>query len=125
MRPSIVDSNFLPPARVKFVIDARQMKALDPQLSTDKRRQVQERILGPEVLDSIRFPRISFESTSVEPVGQDALLVKGKLSLHGVNRPAIAKVRKENGRYLASRRRCAPESGQIQAGRRSRSMEDV
>jgi hypothetical protein len=89
-------------SRVKFVIDARQMKALDPQLSTDKRRQVQERMLGPEVLDSIRFPRISFESTSVEPVGQDALLVKGKLSLHGVNRPVIAKVRKENGRYLGS-----------------------
>jgi polyisoprenoid-binding protein YceI len=89
-------------SRVKFVIDARQMKALDPQLSTDKRRQVQERMLGPEVLDSSRFPRISFESTSVEPAGQDELLVKGKLSLHGVNRPVIAKVRKENGRYLGS-----------------------
>jgi polyisoprenoid-binding protein YceI len=89
-------------SRVRFVIDARQMKVLDPQLSTDKRRQVQERMLGPEVLDSSRFPQISFESTGVEPAGQDELLVKGKLSLHGVNRPVIAKVRKENGRYMGS-----------------------
>jgi len=32
------------------------MKVLEPQLSADKRQQVQERMLGPDVLDVARFP---------------------------------------------------------------------
>jgi YceI-like domain len=48
-------------SRVKFVIDARRMRVLDPQLSPNKRQQVQERMLGPEVLDSTKFPQITFE----------------------------------------------------------------
>ena len=89
-------------SRVKFVIDSRHMKVLDPQLSPDKRREVQERMLGPEVLDSTRFPQIAFESTNVEPSGQGQLLVGGRLSLHGVTRPVNVNVRKENGRYVGT-----------------------
>lgn len=90
------------PSRVKFVIDARQMKVLDSQLSPDKRRQVQERMLGAEVLDSARFPQIAFESTNVEPVGNAQLRVAGRLSLRGVTRPVTATVRKESGRYVGT-----------------------
>lgn len=89
-------------ARVSFVVDARGMKVLDPQLSADKRRQVQERMLGPDVLDTARFPTIKFESTSVERAGPGRLLVRGQLLLHGVARPVVANVRIENGRYLGS-----------------------
>ena len=89
-------------SRVKFVIDARRMKVLDPQLSPDKRRQVQERMLGPEVLDSSRFPQINFESTNVESAGHDELLVRGQLSMRGRKRPVIARVRKENARYVGT-----------------------
>jgi YceI-like protein len=89
-------------SRVKFAIDARGMKVLDPRLSPDKRQQVQERMLGPEVLDSTRFPQIIFESTNVEPAGQGRLVVGGRLSLHGVTRPVLASVRKEDGRYVGT-----------------------
>jgi polyisoprenoid-binding protein YceI len=89
-------------SRVRFVIDARQMKVLDPKLSSEKRRQVQERMLGPEVLDPARYPQITFESTHVDAGGQNEFLVTGQLSLHGVTRPVNARVRKENGRYVGT-----------------------
>ena len=89
-------------SRVRFVIDARQMKVLDPNLSPEKRRQVQERMLGPEVLDPTRYSLITFESTHVGAGGQNELLVTGQLSLHGVTRPVSARVRKENGRYVGT-----------------------
>ena len=89
-------------SRVRFTIDAQRMKVLDPQLSPDKRRQVQERMLGPEVLDATRFPQISFQSTNVEPAGKDQLRVAGRLSLHGVTRPVSASIRKQDGRYVGT-----------------------
>jgi polyisoprenoid-binding protein YceI len=89
-------------SRVKFVIDVRQMKVLDPNLSPEKRRQVQERMLGPEVLDPAQYPQITFESTHVDAGGQNELLVTGQLSLDGVTRPVSARVRKQNGRYVGT-----------------------
>lgn len=89
-------------SRVKFVVAAQRMKVLDPHLSPDKRQQVQERMLGPEVLDATRFPQITFESIDVEPAGQDQLLVRGQLSLHGVTRPVSASVHKQDGRYVGT-----------------------
>src|SRR5215469_16060237 len=89
-------------SRVKFAIDARQMKVLDPQLSPDKRKQVQARMLGPEVLDANHFPQITFQSTNVERAGQGQLRVGGQLSLHGVTRPVFASVRKQDGRYVGT-----------------------
>ena len=88
--------------QVRFVIESKRMKVLDPQLAADKRQQVQERMLGPDVLDVTRFPDIKFESTSVEQTGPDHMLVHGQLSLHGATRPVVADVRTENGRYLGS-----------------------
>jgi len=85
---------------VKFVVDSRHMKVLDPQLSPDQRRQVEERMLGPEVLDSAHYPRIVFESTNIEHVRQDQFVVGGRLSLRGVTRPVSAMVRKEVERYV-------------------------
>lgn len=78
------------------------MKVLDPKLSADKRREVQERMQGPEVLDSARFPKITFESTKVERTDQGALRVEGRLSLHGLSRPISVSVKKENGRYVGT-----------------------
>jgi polyisoprenoid-binding protein YceI len=88
--------------QVKFVVESQRLKVLDPQMSPDKRQQVQKRMLGPEVLDVAHFPRITFESTGVEQAGSDRLLVRGQLSLHGVTRPVVVNVRTENGRYVGS-----------------------
>jgi YceI-like domain len=86
--------------RVTFVIESQRMKVLDSELPPDKRQQVQERMLGPDVLDVTRFPRIEFESIKVEQVSPGHLLVHGQLSLHGVTRPLIVKVQTDGGRYI-------------------------
>ena len=87
-------------SRVNFVIESRAMKVLDPQTSVDRRRQIQDRMLSPEVLDVQRFPKIIFESSKVEKTASGEFLVQGQLSLHGVTRPVSIKVRNEGGRYL-------------------------
>lgn len=88
--------------RVKLVIDSSRLKVLDTQLSPDKRRQVQERMLGPEVLDVARFPRISFESTGIEQVSPGRSLVRGQLLLHGERHPVVVNVRSDGIHYVGT-----------------------
>jgi len=85
--------------QLRLSVDSRQMRVLDPQLSSDKRQQVQERMLGPEVLDSIRFPEITFESTHAEQEHGGRIRVDGMLSLHGVRKFVSVLAQMENGRY--------------------------
>jgi polyisoprenoid-binding protein YceI len=84
---------------VEIVVDARKMKVLDPHLSDSKRAQVQEKMLSPDVLDPERYPEIKFQSTDVQPKGQDGLAVKGNLTLHGRTRPVIVNVTGNESRY--------------------------
>ena len=88
--------------RLKLSVDSRQMKVLDPQLSPDKRRQVQERMLGPEVLDSSRYPHIVFESSKVNRNQDGSVQVDGQLVLHGVTKPISILAREIGGRYVGS-----------------------
>jgi hypothetical protein len=94
-----IDENEL---RVRFVVESSAMKVLDPKLSEGKRKEVQDRMQGPEVLDSAHFPKITFESSKVERTDQGALQVEGRLSLHGVTRPITVSVRTENGHYVGT-----------------------
>lgn len=85
--------------RVELVIDSRKLVALDPGLSPEKRNEVQQRMLGPEVLDSDRFREIRFEASSVEQTSHDHFLVSGSLSLHGRTKPISLHIQRSNGRY--------------------------
>ena len=91
-----------PGLRVRFVVDSARMKVLDPKLSADKRREIQGRMEGPEVLDSTQFPQITFESTKVERTGEGMLRVEGRLSLHGVTRSITVSAKTGNGRYVGT-----------------------
>jgi len=91
-----------PGMRVRFAVDARRMQVLDPKLSADKRREIQDRMEGPEVLDSEHFPKITFESTKVQRTDPGTLRVEGRLSLHGMTRPITVNVKTENGRYVGT-----------------------
>ncbi len=86
-----------PPA-VEFVVDARKLKALDKE-SPGNLAKIQKTMLGPEVLDTEKYPEIRFRSTSVEKAGEGEWTVHGDLSLHGQNHPVTAKVKKANGHY--------------------------
>lgn len=84
---------------VELRVDARKLRVLDPEASPGTRAQIQQTMLGPQVLDSERFPEIHFQSTTVEPKGTDAWLVQGNLDLHGQSRPITVEVTLRDGRY--------------------------
>lgn len=85
--------------RVELVVDSRKLVVLDPSLPPDKRQQVQERMLGPEVLDSSQFHEIRFEASSIKQEAPDRFLVSGNLSLHGKTRPIALHVSR-SGEHL-------------------------
>jgi polyisoprenoid-binding protein YceI len=46
-------------------------------------------LAGPQLLDTARFPELSYRSTRVEPTGSNTLRIYGELTLHGVTRPVV------------------------------------
>ncbi len=90
------------PPGVEIAVDARRMTVLDPDLSAAKRREVQERMLGPEVLDVSRYPEIRFRSTSVKPVAAGRWRVEGVLALHGRSAPVSFEVTESKGEFRGS-----------------------
>ncbi len=87
--------------KVTLRFDARQMRVLDPNLSPDKRAQVQERMLGPDVLDVQHFPEIVFESTEIRQEPGGRLAIAGLLHLHGKVHP-VSGIASEAGSYRGS-----------------------
>lgn len=91
-----------PPSSVQLKFDARKLRVLDPHLSAEKRAEVQETMLGPKVLDSGRFPEITFESTAVAPAGAEHWTVRGNLQLHGRTNAVVVDVALKNGHYAGT-----------------------
>lgn len=87
---------------VALLVDPYQLQVLDPGLSLKDRAEVQQRMLGPEVLDAARFTEIRFRSTSVNPIGSGHWMVEGDLTLHGQTRAVKVDVVGETGRYRGS-----------------------
>ena len=85
--------------RVEFMVESGKLRVLDPNLSPEKRQEVQERMLGPDVLDSSQYHEIRFQSDSVKQESADHFLVGGMLSLHGKTRPISLHVVRSNGHY--------------------------
>ena len=91
-----------PSQSVQLRFDARKLRVLDPDQKASERAEVQETMLGLKVLDSTRFPEISFQSTVVEKAGADHWTVQGNLTLHGQSRHVVVDVTQKNGHYLGT-----------------------
>ena len=78
------------------------MRVLDPSASDKDRRDVQTRMLGPEVLDANRFPQIRFRSSATQRVDPDGGLVRGELELHGQTHAVSVNVVLGNRHYKGS-----------------------
>jgi polyisoprenoid-binding protein YceI len=89
-------------ASVELHIDARKLRVLDTDVSTDTRSKIQETMLGPQVLDADHFPEIFFQSARLEPKGPNHWVVHGKLALHGQERPIAVEVTLKDGSYRGS-----------------------
>jgi polyisoprenoid-binding protein YceI len=99
-RGSFDESAELP--AVQLQVDARQLQVLDPDLSVKDRALVQQTMLGPEVLDTAKFPEIRFRSLTIEKAGEGKWRVHGDLTLHGQTRPVLVEVNGEPGHYRGS-----------------------
>ena len=89
-----------PPAAASIVVHARDLEVSDPDLAVDKRREVQARMLGAEVLDAERYTDIAFASTAIQPAGPDRWTVTGELRLHGRTHAIAFDVARSGGAYL-------------------------
>jgi polyisoprenoid-binding protein YceI len=85
--------------RVELVVDSQKLVVLDPNLPQEKRQQVQERMLGPEVLNANQFHEIRFQANHIKEETADHFLVAGTLSLHGKTRPISLRIVRSNGNY--------------------------
>jgi hypothetical protein len=87
---------------VHIAINVRTMRVLDPSLSSKDRLEVQTRMLGPDVLDGVRFPQIRFRSATVQAGAAGRWSVRGELEVHGQARPVTINVVREQDHYKGS-----------------------
>ncbi len=87
------------PFSVWFDVNVAGMKVVDADASESDRADVQQRMLGPEVLDAAKFHEIHFVSESVESIGESKWRVYGQLTLHGQTKPVVLETSLENGHY--------------------------
>jgi polyisoprenoid-binding protein YceI len=87
---------------VDLIVDERQMRVMDKDVSSNDRAEIRETMLGPKVLDSGQFPEIHFHSTAVEPVGEGHWRISGDLSLHGQTHPVKLEIQGQDGHYRGS-----------------------
>jgi len=87
---------------VELTFNVADMKVLDPGESDSNRKEIDETMKGPKVLDGTQFPSISFTSSSVKAVGSDRNEVVGTLKLHGTSRTITVPVTFSGGKYTGS-----------------------
>jgi polyisoprenoid-binding protein YceI len=89
---------------VAFSVDARKMTVEpDPKLRASDQAEVQ-RTMQTKVLESEKYPEISFRSTNIENTGPNTWFVTGDLNLHNAQKPVRVEVRYENGAYIGHAR---------------------
>jgi polyisoprenoid-binding protein YceI len=93
----LADPQELGASRVTITVDAARLEVQAGEEPPEDVPEVQERMLGPELLDAGRFPTIVFRSSSAggrrESSGAFDLEIQGTLSLHGVTRPITLHVK--------------------------------
>jgi polyisoprenoid-binding protein YceI len=89
-----------PPEKISFRVEARELKVEeDKGLSAEQQAEVQ-RTMQTQVLDSEKYPEITFHSTFVQKTGKGTWQVRGDLTLHGQTRPITTSVQKQQNAYV-------------------------
>jgi polyisoprenoid-binding protein YceI len=84
---------------VEIHVDARALRVIDKDASEKERAEVQQTMLGPEVLDSERHQEIVLKSTAAESTGQARWTLHGNLTLRGQTQPVTVHVTLKDGHY--------------------------
>ena len=102
--PIAVGSVDIGARRVELRVNASALRVRDPNVSEKDRSEIQNTMLGPDVLDATRHQEIVFRSTAAEPGGEGVWRVNGTLTLHGESRPVTVDVREHEGHYVGTAR---------------------
>jgi len=95
---SIVES---PAPRVEFTIEAAQM-TVQPDARVDAKTHAQiQKDMQEMVLETAKFPRITFRSSRIDQLAAGQWKVEGDLSLHGVTKPVSLTVKRTGDFYTA------------------------
>jgi polyisoprenoid-binding protein YceI len=89
------DPRNLTATQLTATIDARSIETDYPDPNYDFNGELQ----GEPWLNAAKFPEMTFRTTQVEDLGNDALRVHGELTLRGVTKPIVLDA-KYNGGYL-------------------------
>jgi hypothetical protein len=84
---------------VQLVIDGSRLRVVGGGRSDTERRQLQSRMLSPDVLDVDRFRWISFHSVTIEQRSSEQWIVQGELGMHGTVRPLTVPLRRAGARF--------------------------
>jgi polyisoprenoid-binding protein YceI len=84
---------------VEIHVDARALRVIDKGESEKDRAEVQQTMLGSEVLDSENHQEIVFKSTTAEAAGQGRWTLRGNLTLRGQTHPVTVNVTLKDGGY--------------------------
>jgi polyisoprenoid-binding protein YceI len=87
---------------VQLRVESGKMRVLDPEISADKRAEIQHTMQSAAVLDAEKFPEIAYQSTAVTSRGEGHWSVRGDLTLHGKKQPVAVEVSFEGGHYRGS-----------------------
>ena len=87
------------PPGAEIIVNSKDLKVIDKEVSDSDRAKIQSTMLGPEVLDVERYPEIRFRSSRIEPAGPQQYRVAGTLELHGVTKPVAVEVRQSGDHY--------------------------
>lgn len=87
---------------VEFSVDVRALRVMDRDVSDNDRAEIQSTMLGPQVLDSEKFPEIRFRSTTLEADGPGKWTARGDLMLHGQTHSVRVSVAGSHGHYRGS-----------------------
>lgn len=87
---------------VELSFNVSNMKVVDPEGSDSERKEIEDTMKGPAVLDLAKFPVISFASSSVTASGLGHYQVNGALNLHGASHQISFPVVQSGERYSGS-----------------------
>ena len=88
--------------RVEFRVAAAKMQ-LRAESGDDKKNQAEiQQTMQEKVLEILKYPEITFRSSSVEKSGDNAWRVRGNLTLHGMTKPVEMSVRRDGGAYAGN-----------------------
>ena len=96
---SLNDSDASP--QVQFRVEAAKMQVRGE--GGDKKDQAEiQQTMQEKVLDSAKYPEITFRSSSVAKSGENQWQVKGDLALHGMTKPVEVSVKRDGDAYTGS-----------------------